>query len=48
LRESDLPLREVAELLGFARLSSFSHWFRAHFGCSASQWAQQADAEAGT
>ncbi|MDD2546146.1 MAG: AraC family transcriptional regulator [Burkholderiaceae bacterium] len=42
LRESDLPLTEVAGLLGFSRLSSFSHWFRAHFGCSASQWGQQA------
>ena len=41
LSESDLPLGEVAELLGFARLSSFSHWFRTHFGCSASQWRQQ-------
>lgn len=40
LRESDLPLNEVAELLGFARLSSFSHWFRAHFGCSASRWSK--------
>jgi AraC-like DNA-binding protein len=42
LRESDLPLSEVAELLGFSRLSSFSHWFRARFACSASQWSQQA------
>lgn len=49
LRESDLPLSEVAELLGFTRLSSFSHWFRGHFGCSASHWSQQAAlvAEAG-
>ncbi len=38
LRDSDLPLSEVAELLGFARLSSFSHWFLRHYGCSASQW----------
>jgi AraC-like DNA-binding protein len=42
LRESDLPLGEVAERLGFARLSSFSHWFRNLFGCSASQWRKQA------
>ena len=42
LRESDLPLSEVAELLGFSRLSSFSHWFHHHFGCSASQWSKQA------
>jgi len=47
LSESDLPLGEVAELLGFARVSSFSHWFRAQFGCSATQWTQQADAAAG-
>lgn len=41
LRESDLPLNEVAELLGFSRLSSFSHWFSSSFGCSASQWRKQ-------
>ncbi len=40
LGESDLPLGEIAGLLGFARLSSFSHWFKAQFGCSASQWSQ--------
>ena len=38
LRDSDLPLGEVASLLGFAAQSSFSHWFRASFGCSVSQW----------
>lgn len=42
LRESDLPLGEVAELLGFARPSSFSHWFHGLFGCSASQWSKRA------
>lgn len=42
LRESDLPLGEVAELLGFARPSSFSHWFQGQFGCSPSQWSRQA------
>jgi AraC-like DNA-binding protein len=42
LRESDLPLGEVAELLGFSSPSSFSHWFHSRFGCSASQWRQQA------
>ena len=41
LGESDLPLGEIAGLLGFARLSSFSHWFQAQFGCSASQWSRQ-------
>ncbi|MBU3738227.1 MAG: helix-turn-helix transcriptional regulator, partial [Rhodoferax sp.] len=40
LGESDLPLGEIAGLLGFARASSFSHWFLAQFGCSASQWSQ--------
>ncbi|WP_093239965.1 AraC family transcriptional regulator [Variovorax sp. EL159] len=38
LRDSDLPLGEVAELLGFSGPSSFSHWFRKQFGCSASEW----------
>jgi AraC-like DNA-binding protein len=42
LRESDLPLGDIAEQLGFSRLSSFSHWFRNLFGCSASQWRKQA------
>jgi AraC-like DNA-binding protein len=45
LRESDLPLNEVAELLGFSRPSSFSHWFHSLFGCSASQWSKQAAAD---
>jgi AraC-like DNA-binding protein len=42
LRESDLPLSEIAELLGFSGPSSFSHWFRGLFDCSASQWSKQA------
>lgn len=42
LRDSDLPLGEVAGLLGFAAPSSFSHWFRANFGCSVSEWRRQA------
>jgi AraC-like DNA-binding protein len=42
LRESDLSLSEVAQCLGFSRLSSFSHWFHGLFGCSASQWSKQA------
>jgi AraC-like DNA-binding protein len=46
LRESDLPLREVAELLGFSRPSSFSHWFHSLFGCSASEWSKEAAAMA--
>lgn len=34
---SDLALTGIAQLLGFSRLSSFSHWFRAQFGRSPSQ-----------
>ena len=41
LRESDLPLGEVAGLLGFSGPSSFSHWFRASFGTSVSGWRRQ-------
>lgn len=41
LSASDLPLREVAGLLGFSGPSSFSHWFQSQFGCSASQWSNQ-------
>jgi AraC-like DNA-binding protein len=42
LGQSDIPLGEVAELLGFATASSFSHWFQGVFGCSASQWRKNA------
>ncbi|MGE4243373.1 AraC family transcriptional regulator [Ramlibacter sp.] len=42
LRGSDIPLAEVAGLLGFAAPSSFGHWFQGAFGCSASQWRRQA------
>ncbi len=38
LRESDLPLGEIAGLLGFATPSSFSHWFRERFGVCVSGW----------
>lgn len=38
LNGSDIPLGEIAEMLGFSTFSSFSHWFRRVFGCSASQW----------
>jgi len=41
LQESDLPIGEVAGLLGFSNQSSFSHWFRAAFGCSVTQWRRQ-------
>ena len=42
LRESDLPLAEVAGLLGFSAPSAFGHWFRTAFGCSATQWRRKA------
>ncbi|MDM0054006.1 AraC family transcriptional regulator [Variovorax sp. J22R115] len=31
-------LSDIAEFLGFSGLSSFSRWFRTHFGCSVTQW----------
>jgi len=42
LQGSDLRLGEVAELLGFSSLSSFSRWFQKWFGCSPSQWSKKA------
>lgn len=42
LRESDMPMGEVAELLGFSGASSFGHWFQSAFGCNASQWRRRA------
>lgn len=41
LLESRQSLGEVAGLLGFATPSSFSHWFRANFSASVSQWRRQ-------
>ena len=38
LQESDLPVGEVATMLGYTRHSSFAHWFHATFGCSVSEW----------
>lgn len=38
VQDSDLPLSEVATLLGFSGPSAFAHWFRQAFGCSVSQW----------
>ena len=35
---SDRPLQSVADLLGFSSLSAFAHWFRRHFGQSASAY----------
>jgi AraC-like DNA-binding protein len=37
LEESDRPLAEVAELLGFSALSAFSRWHRNHRGLSPSE-----------
>ncbi|MEU6173570.1 AraC family transcriptional regulator [Streptantibioticus parmotrematis] len=34
----DRPLTEVAELLGFASLGTFSRWFRTRFGSSPTAW----------
>lgn len=45
LLESDLPVGEIAALLGFSAHSSFSHWFRAAFGCSVSHWRRQSAGE---
>lgn len=41
LRGSNLAAAEIAQLLGFSAPSGFSHWFRAHFGCSVVQWRKQ-------
>ncbi|MDD2545939.1 MAG: AraC family transcriptional regulator [Burkholderiaceae bacterium] len=38
IRDTDLPLSEVAGLLGFATPSAFGHWFRQRMGCCASDW----------
>lgn len=46
VRDSDLPLAEVAQLLGFAAPAAFSHWFRHTFGCSVTAWRAQEKAKA--
>ena len=38
VRDSDLPLSEIAALMGFGSPSAFAHWFRVSHGCSVSQW----------
>lgn len=38
LTSSDRPLQTVADLLGFSSLSAFAHWFRRHYGQSASAY----------
>ena len=38
IRDSDRPLAELAELLGFSGASAFAYWFRQRFGCTVMQW----------
>lgn len=38
MRESDIPLLEVAQMLGFSSASSFAHWFKEEFGTSFVRW----------
>jgi AraC-like DNA-binding protein len=38
IRSEGRTLTETSQLLGFADLPTFSRWFRAQFGVSASQW----------
>ncbi|MES2413673.1 MAG: AraC family transcriptional regulator [Pseudomonadota bacterium] len=38
IRDSDRPMAELAELLGFSGSSAFAFWFRKQFGCTVSQW----------
>ena len=45
VQDSDLPLSEVALLLGFAAPAAFSHWFRHTFGCSVTAWRTQEKAK---
>jgi len=42
LSNSDRPMQNVAETLGFGSLSAFGHWFRRRFDCSASHYRAQA------
>ena len=41
IRDSDRPMAELAELLGFSGSSAFAYWFRVHFGCTVSQWRRE-------
>jgi AraC-like DNA-binding protein len=43
--ESDLPLADVATLLGFSVASAFSAWFAKSFGCSATSWRKEHHAD---
>lgn len=40
LSNSQRPLKDLAELLGFSEPSAFSRWFASRFGCTASAWRQ--------
>lgn len=42
INDSDLPISEVAGLLGFSSHSAFAYWFRTAFGCSVTQWRHRA------
>lgn len=48
LEQSDRPLAEVADLLGFSALSAFSRWHKTHYGQSASAHREAARAAAAT
>lgn len=38
IEDSNRPLAEIAEMLGFSAQSALARWFRGHFGCSLTQW----------
>ena len=38
LQDPSRPLYLIAQMLGFTALSVFSRWFKARYGCSASEW----------
>lgn len=42
LANSERPLQDIAQMLGFASLSAFAHWFRRSFACTASAWRSRA------
>jgi AraC-like DNA-binding protein len=45
LADTDRSAAEIAALLGFSGSSAFAHWFRAEFGCSASEWRRRPRSE---
>lgn len=40
LSNSQRPLKDLAELLGFSEPSAFARWFSTRFGCTATTWRQ--------